>query len=229
MQCFRFRLFSCFFNSFWKWRNISWTFLKSLRDFRPCTVPVRWQFVSHEGLTKKISFSFFKTWYLVKASWMRTANNGLLILPSCMCHASFHINHLQQLNRKNTLLWCWVRCYFCTCICIGLVKMWMFVLKGIPWPLSITVWEIWVVKIKCKSHLHCNQNLRASGFLNTFESSLFDYFRNVSQCQMTVLQFICVVCYMQIFGMSWSASLILVGFLPTGRIILLNIQIAHTY
>ena len=94
---------------------------------KECTVPVTLQFVSNEGLTKKISFSFFKTWYLVKASWMRTANNSLLILPSCMCHASFHINHLQQLNRKNTLLWCWVRCYFCTCICIGLVKMWMFV------------------------------------------------------------------------------------------------------
>ena len=137
MQHFRFRLFSCFFNSFWKWMNISWTFLKSLRNFRPCTVPVRLQFVSNEGLTKKISFSFFKTWYLVKASWMRTANNSLLILPSCMCHASFHINHLQQLNRKNTLLWCWVRCYFCTCICIGLVKMWMFVFEGIHWPLSI--------------------------------------------------------------------------------------------
>ena len=137
MQCFRFRLFSCFFNSFWKWRNISWTFLKSLRNFRPCTVPVRWQFVLTWRTYKKDFLSFFKTWYLVKASWMRNANNSLHILPSCMCHASFHINHLQQLNRKNTLLRCWVRCYFCTCICIGLVKMWMFVSEGIPWPLSI--------------------------------------------------------------------------------------------
>lgn len=89
-----------------------------------------------KDLQKRFPFHS-KTWYLVKASWMRTANNSLLILPSCMCHASFHINHLQQLNRKNTLLWCWVRCYFCTCICIGLVKMWMFVFEGIPWPLSI--------------------------------------------------------------------------------------------
>lgn len=82
--------------------------------------------------------------------------------------------------------------YFVKMLCLVLL-LYMYLrrsCKDVCWFLrefldhsQFTVQEVRVVKIKCKSYLHCNQNLRASGSLNTFECTLLEYFRNVSQRQ----------------------------------------------
>lgn len=81
--------------------------------------------------------------------------------------------------------------------------------------LPCTIWAANVISRVIKSYVHQVFTLLSVHCI------LLEYFRNVCQCQMTVLQFIHLVClYMQNFSVCWSNSLILVGFLPIAHITL---------